>query len=198
MLDALSSTPKPAKIKLILHAETTLQRRYHESMESLHQGLGSYTVEIRAHAVGLAHYRIAREVVGGERALWIIQVDAEAYSAWLHNTDSSEAIFCDLSRFGSDVRSFCKELASRRSPPTPVNTRSPSHAPLEANPIRSVPYYLNPSFLLLQKDFAKFIRRTSRDSGRECFLAPIARGCGEVLFDPEITSSDLRLPARNL
>lgn len=165
VLDALSGSPQVAKIHLILHAETVLQRRYHEGLLTFHQGFGSYTVNILTHAVGLSHYRVAREVIAGERALWITQVDSEYSSGYLE-TAEGEPLFCDLTSWDHRVHKLNDELVTHPEPPLARARRSPRSS-LEPNTaIRSLPFYLNPSFLIVRRDFGDYLRNNlSSDFG---------------------------------
>lgn len=147
VLDPLSKKPATATIKLMLHAETELQHRYHKSVQRLHKGLGPYQVEVLGHPVGMAHYDVAQEVIARERALWITQLDAYAYLDFTTLKEGSRNILMDLAAIDERVRDRRNSMVCLPQSPA-----------ADVEPIRSLPFYLNPSFLFIDDGLLAFLR----------------------------------------
>ena len=148
--------PKAASVKILLDAGTGLQRRYHDNMVKFYAGLRIYDIQVLDHAVAFSRQGSVQHITSAERGLWIVQIDPHE----LLNEDAAgnrQGLLCDLSLLHPKIKDLQEELLY--APTTKVgrhgkNDRSKSQ-------LLSIPYYLNPSVLVVQKEFREFAR-TSR------------------------------------
>ena len=144
--------PKAAKVKLLLHAETDLQRQYHETVRQLHQGLGAYDVDVLDHAVAFAQHGVARHIMAAERALWVVQADAYRIAAQIAGGSGAE-VMCDLMGVREEKEKLEKALGDL------VLLPARPHPTL--GPVLSLPYYLNPSILVVRQEVLEYAREQS-------------------------------------
>lgn len=149
VVDLKAGAPKVAKVKIMLDAGTKLQTKYHSTIKKFYQGIGAYDVRVLDHSTAFAKQGGVQHVTAVERALWLIQVDANELPL---NSTSTASGLCDLSLFHVDPERLMEELVY---PPLSRHKRSKRKGLSEA-PIFSIPYYLNPSFLVVKKQFQDF------------------------------------------
>ncbi|HCR55873.1 TPA: hypothetical protein DIV49_02775, partial [Candidatus Saccharibacteria bacterium] len=154
-----------AKIKLVLHAETQLQAQYNLNIRLLRKGIDAFDVEVLDHALAFSRHLIARRAMAEERALWMVQVDAPMASG-----DDIEANIYNRSiKTMLHSRGFLHQLAD---------------LPAEARNESTIPYYLNPSFLVARRGFVQF-------ASHELKASNIASGMGDYSWD-ELTDAAKR------
>jgi KaiC/GvpD/RAD55 family RecA-like ATPase len=165
VLDVESDRPTSAKVKLLLHAETDLQFHYHDGLRRRYREMGSYQAQVLEHANAFVRHGVSREVMAARRALWVIQVDGYRVPG-LVRTAGPGAGLCDLTRLHPRLPS----LRAAMVPPLPGES-SAADAP---GPVYSLPYYLNPSFLVVHRKFHSFLSQSDAGADRR-----IARGEGD-------------------
>lgn len=144
--------PTSAGVKVLLHEETDLQQEYHSSIRRLHQNIGAYKIEVLSHAVGFAQHRVARHIMAGEKALWVAQLDGYDFPA--RSDESTAEVLCDLAEIEPSIRELRRQLIDA--------PQSTGGSVPDFQRAFSIPYYLNPSFLVAQDDFVEFTRSEPR------------------------------------
>jgi KaiC/GvpD/RAD55 family RecA-like ATPase len=177
VLDIHTGTPKVAKVKITLDSGTELQHQWNYSVKSLYQGLGAYDIQIIDHNLAFARQGVPPHVMGTEGALWIAQVDAYELPANPRSTDQRRSGFCSLSMLSPRFNQGLKDLShaaiilrERQFPNDKVR-----------QPALSVPFYLNPSFLVVRNEFRDFV--LGQDKWQN-----ISEGLGQYSWDDLISA----------
>lgn len=153
IVDIKTGTPKLAKVKIMLDAGTDLQKKYHSSIKKFYEGIGAYDVRVLDHAIGFARQGGVQHITAVESALWVIQVDSSELPLNATPTNGKDAVLCDLSLFSSDIEKHQNDLVYLPIEYERGKGRGKKHS---VKGITSIPYYLNPSFLVVQKEFRDF------------------------------------------
>ncbi len=151
VVDLHTDNPKAAKVKITLDTGTALQNQYNSVIKQLHQGIGAYDVQVLDRTVAFARQGIAQHTLAAERTLWIVQLDAYELPLELDSTEEQRSVLCDLSAL-QKVKRIEKELAFVPWKQGPRQFGGDG----DASAVISVPYYLNPSFLVVRTEFRDF------------------------------------------
>jgi hypothetical protein len=108
-------------------------------------------VQVLDHAIAFARQGGVQHVTAVDSALWLIQVDSNELPL-NGSANENAAVLSDLSLFSSaDVEKFQRELVY-----LPMRQVKAATKKRPARGVTSIPYYLNPSFLVVQKEFRDF------------------------------------------
>lgn len=146
-----TGSPRVAPVRIMLDAGTKLQYKYHAKLRKFYRSIGAYDVRVLDHAIAFGRSRGVQYVTLVESALWLIQVDSNELPVADTSSDLGNGALCDLSQFNPEMLSLQEELVY--PPPTQNNVRR-KHSDRQG--VMSIPYYLNPSFLVVQKEFRDF------------------------------------------
>jgi KaiC/GvpD/RAD55 family RecA-like ATPase len=146
-----TGSPKVAPVRIMLDAGTKLQYKYHSKLRKFYRSIGAYDVRVLDHAIAFGRQRGVQYVTLVESALWLIQVDSNELPDSTASSDLRNAVLCDLTQFNPEMLSLQKELVY--SPAAQDGARR-KHSDRQG--VMSIPYYLNPSFLVVQREFRDF------------------------------------------
>jgi KaiC/GvpD/RAD55 family RecA-like ATPase len=177
VLDPMAPLPTVAKVKILLHAGgTELQRNYNWNIKEFYKGIGAYDVTVMDHAAAFMRQGGVENITAVERALWLVQVEAGELPL-SKPSHRRESVLSDLSLFPEQLESMKGELAY------PIVQGDKSFQRRAAGlPIRSIPYFLNPSFLVVGTEFRDFALNHPR-------WHQIGLGMGSYSWDDLITAA---------
>jgi KaiC/GvpD/RAD55 family RecA-like ATPase len=163
VLDIHTNKPTSAVVNLLLHAETKLQRGHHDSLKRHYREVGAYEAQVLEHATGFVRHGVSREVMVAKRALWIMQVDGYRVATLTRQAKTGPGL-CDLAGLHTGLGPLCEAMGQS-----------------SAGPTFSLPYYLNPSFLVARKEFLAFLQREEVPAHRRIVQGKGDYTWGEVL-----------------
>jgi len=159
VLDVEKGDPRTAEIRVLLDAGTESQNTHNERLKKQLDDIGHSHTTLLDHRRTLLRREFTHSLLTARHELWLVQFDAYEAQPRAHASGSGQLLLYDLSRFIEDIPKLRRELAF----PAWEKGRAP---------VYGLPYFLNPSFLVIRSDFAKFL-----SDGSETWKA-IAAGAG--------------------
>ncbi len=175
--------PRPAKVVILLEAGTALQQSHHQGILEQYEGIESYEVKVERHRAGLARHRLLPQARATENALYIVEFDAYQVPPPGGDQKPEPAVFEELTRFLPRPEQARRAEGVRSERVCPLTDLVYLPAPEGREPekpkrIYSIPYFLNPSFLAVRKDFHDFVAESPEPAFKN-----IAKGLGDYSWE---------------
>jgi KaiC/GvpD/RAD55 family RecA-like ATPase len=154
LLDIHSGAPKSFDTRLLLNAETDLQRAYYDGVKDFLGRMESHRVEVSNHTRIFSRRLVPHTSISARNTLCILDFDACDLGLY-YSRRAITSVLCNLPAVDARLLEIYRDLVG-----VPVRLHGlnrPDPPPSSSDLGLSVPYFLNPSFLVASPEFVDLL-----------------------------------------